>query len=415
LTPYFDALAREATVFEHCVAPMGTTSPSHATLFTGLYPTDHRVTSNRDRLPDSIPTLAAAFQKNGYATGAFVSLRSLIDTGGLERGFDRVDLYETRRADNNRRMVLVREGAATLASARSWLETVQREGRQPVFAWLHFYEPHSPYVPSPHSRERLKDYRGMYADGMDTISFGLGLWMASDEQTRALGALYDGRVQVADQLVGDLMDELRELQLLDDAIVVIAADHGQALGEHGLPGHGRGIWESVLEVPCLIWDARDRKARRIGDRVGLIDIAPTLLDLAGLPPLANVAGRSLVPALRDQPLPPAPYFASTQFVPSKEGGAPGEVDPRKPYEVAVYEGDLKLMHGDAGTALFDLSQDPKELSPLPESSRPDAYERLSVLALEHHRELKGTATDAAPAHEIPDEVAEGLRALGYTD
>jgi len=414
LTPNADAVAAEANVFEHCVAPMGTTSPSHATLFTGLNPTEHAVRSNRDRLPDSIPTLAAELQKAGYTTGAFVSLRSMIQTAGLDRGFDHVDRFEPKPGGKRGLTSLVREGAATLASAQSWFESVKQEGRQPFFAWLHYYEPHSPYVPSPYSREMLKDYRGKFADGVGVMVFGNGRWMDSEQETRALGVLYDGRVQVADQLVGELLEGLRELYLLDDAIVVITADHGQALGDHGLPGHGRGMWQSILEVPCLIWDGRDRRPYRISERVGLIDLTPTLLELAGLPALPNVSGRSLVPALRGDTLSPGRYYASTKVVASNKARAPVEIDPRKPYEIAIYEGDLKLMHGDAGTALFDLSRDPFEQSPLPVSTRGNAYERLFALVQDHFGE-EGTSADVAPSKDFPEEVLEGLRALGYTD
>ena len=130
--------------------------------------------------------------------------------------------------------------------------------------------------------------------------------------------------------------------------------------------------------------------------------------------MPNISGRSLVPALRGEALSPGRYYASTKVVAPHKARSPGKIDPQRPYEIAIYEGDLKLMHGDGGTALFDLSEDPSELSPLPVTARGNAYERLFAL-VKGHFGVERTAGDAAPSTDLPKEVVEGLRALGYTD
>jgi len=406
LTPTADALAREATVFENCVAPIGTTVPSHASLLTGLHPRTHGVRSNGARLPREFRTLAEILGEHGYHTGAFVSLGPMVTPGALDQGFDSVDAPDPAHSQAWRR------GSLTIHAAERWLEVVSREHRRPFFAWVHLYEPHSPYRPTAHSREALRHSASAFAAGISVPLFGLGLWMRSPEDLAAVQTLYDGQLQEADRLLGELLDSLKALGLLSNAVVVVAADHGQALGDHGHAGHGEALWQSVLHVPLLIWDGRSRTPRRVRERVGLVDLHPTLLELAGLAAPAATEGRSLAPALRGEPLAMRSYYAEI-----KRRRGPASRDKTffakepSPYDVAAFRGRFKFMHGDDASALFDLDSDSGEMRPLVRTQAPEAYDQLSRIASRYADSEPATG----PPAKIPESVAEGLRALGYAD
>jgi arylsulfatase A-like enzyme len=406
LTPNADALAREATVFENCIAPMGTTTPSHASLFTGLHPRTHGVRSNKAKLPAEFRTLAETLGENGYDTGAFVSFAPMLTLGALDRGFGSVDGPDPERGRASRR------GSLTIRAAQRWFEDVARNDRRPLFAWIHLYEPHGPYRPTSHSREKLRDSSSELAAGVSMPIFGLGAWMHRPQDRAAVHALYDGQLREADLLLGELLASMEQLGLLSNAVVVIAADHGQALGDHGHPGHGQSLWQSVLHVPLLVWDGRSRSPRRVRERVGLIDLHPTLLELAGLAVPAASEGRSLVPALRGEPLAAHSYYAEIKLT---RGPGPREKSffarGPPPYEVAAFRDRFKFMHGSDASALFDLATDSGETRPLDRAQAPDAYDRLSQQA-RHYADSQ----PASPAvQRIPESVAEGLRALGYAD
>ena len=185
-------------------------------------------------------------------------------------------------------------------------------------------------------------------------------------------------------------------------------------------GHQSALSNSILRVPLVIWDGRGPGRARIEERVGLVDLAPTLLELAGVAAPAGLDGRSLVPVLRGERLGPRPYFGSVRLGPRrKPKNALVEAVRKKmetrlgefEYDTAVYEGALKLLVGPEKRALFDLSKDPRELSPLSQKDHAASYDRLGAL-------VGSFRNPGQPAREpvpVSDEVREQLRALGYTE
>ena len=197
-----------------------------------------------------------------------------------------------REAGNDDPALIVRE-------AVKWIASVDPD--QPVFAYLHFMGPHNPYRPPlPYALamsaeapvERLVDPPHNW-DGRDALS---------EADRRQMIAQYDGEVLWHDDYFGKLLDQLRQLGRLDDAVVVVLADHGESFGTHDSWGHQAGLFDSVVQIPLVFWRSADtqQRDRRIGVPVSLLDVAPTLIDLAGAPAPATFEGRSLVPWLRGE-------------------------------------------------------------------------------------------------------------------
>ncbi len=291
-TPRLDTLARDGVVFEDVYSHCPLTLPAHASLFTGLLPPHHGVRDNLGfALDPSRRTLAARYHAAGVATGGAVSAYVLRRATGIGAGFDWFDdaipIDTTRRGLGEQQ----RDGAITVEAVSSWIEA---RGGQRFFAFLHLYEPHTPYTPPPAYRD--------------------------------LGHPYDGEIAYADELVGRLVDRLAARGLLDRAIVAVTSDHGEGLGDHGEAEHGLFIYRESVRVPWILrLPGRRGAGTRVNGVVAQADIAPTLLDLSGLE-ARGMDGVSRRAALAGTPVAARPVYSETLFlqrwVESQAGGAP---------------------------------------------------------------------------------------------
>ncbi len=186
-------------------------------------------------------------------------------------------------------------------------------------------------------------------------------------------------------------------------LVVLASDHGEALGEHDAIGHGWILWQPVLHVPLIIRVPEARTPKRIAGRVGLIDVTPTILDLLGVPIPQNLAGRSLAAALRGEPLAPRRYFAEVRSLGEQQFDEAPDVD-----HFAVFDSNLKAIWSEGSFRFFDLVQDPEELDGgAPDPDDPRHRELVRLLA------AYWLSVQESPASELEAEDIEELRALGY--
>jgi arylsulfatase A-like enzyme/Tfp pilus assembly protein PilF len=362
-TPNFDRLAREGVLFEQAMTPVPLTLPSHATMFTGQIPSRHGVRVNGAYvLPPSAETLAEAFGRAGYQTGAFVSAFVLHRQFGLAQGFD---AYDDSLVDE-------RSGLLTTARALRWLD--RRDPQRPFFLWVHFFDPHTPWTPA-------RAYRSL-----------------------PLPSPYDQEIAAADGSLGEILDWLRARRLLDRTLVAVVGDHGEGLGDHGEAEHGLFLYREAVHVP---WVMRLPGAKPAGTRlttlVGTIDLAPTLCELAGLPPLAAVSGVSLRGVLRGGPEPERRgVLLETSYPRESFGWAPlrGLRTPEWSW--------IRAPHSE----LYRLTDDPDERTNLAagESKTAGALDRWMS---EQFRAEEGAATNPAQAGEVPAEVAERLSSLGY--
>jgi arylsulfatase A-like enzyme len=402
-TPSLERFAEQGVRFALAYAPTSTTGPSHATLFTSLYPITHRVVKNGRVLVPAHVTLAERLRERGWATAGVVSSYVLDARFGWAQGFDVWDddfdaATATVRNESWEGVeveVFDRTADATTQHALAWLDG-PREHDRPFFLFVHYFDPHSPWVPPAELARRFPPAA------------------APTGGLRVLKARYDAEIAFADQQIGALLDALEERGLAENTLVAITADHGEGLMQHGHLLHGAQIYEEQVRVPLLLrWPGRLPAGRVIEGAVSLIDLAPTLLELAGVPPAANGAmqGRSLVPVLeaRERIDPLLPIFLFRQHY--EHGFDSGTPVAGEQYGVRL--GDWKLILGpEEGTRqLFDVARDPRE--------RSDRAAEEPSLVAELERRIAAWRAEYTRAETAPDAISpedlERLRALGYVE
>ncbi|MFH1279098.1 MAG: sulfatase [Candidatus Eisenbacteria bacterium] len=399
LTPHMDRLAREGTLFADCVSPVPSTSPSHATILSGLLPVTHGLRENGAELSPDVPLLAEAFREGGYRTAAFVSGFPLLGRFGFDRGFD---LYDDRLSDGfttreGRTQGTERVGRKTVDAFLRWLD----EADGPFFAWVHLFDPHAVYgAPRPFQRMYYsgsgeRDPSNTSLEGIDLPPY---LMLPGVTDVRFPVALYEGEVAYADHQIGRLLRGLEERGLLDRALLVFTADHGESMTEHGYHfGHSHFLYEPSLRVPLVFrWQGKVPAGSIVEEPVSLTDLLDTILDLAGLGPAVSGEGSSLAPALA--------------------GGTPVErtiILERPPMESGLLfgarRGPWKYMRtGEGVEELYHLDDDPGELRNLAGANP----ERASILRDEVIRKIGEGGIERPP---IDEETRERLRSLGYVD
>jgi len=265
LTPTLDRLAAEGLRGDTVYAHVPLTLPSHTAIMTGAYPHVNGVRDNGSfRFDGTRATLASTLKGAGYRTGAFVASFVLDARFGLNSGFDVYDDRYGSRPAGGDLSVVERPAGVVLDAAVSWMASAQ----QPWFAWAHLYDPHEPYDPPEPFRSRF----------------------ASDP--------YAGEIAFADDRLGQALDELSRRGLLANTLVIVAADHGESLGEHQERTHGLFAYDSTLRVPLIVWAPAAVRPGVLRGPVQLVDVMPTVLDLVGVP--AEVPnGRSVWPFARE--------------------------------------------------------------------------------------------------------------------
>lgn len=266
LTPNLDAVAKQGVVFTRAYSHVPITTASHATILTGTYPQFNRANDFGVPLSSSLPYLPELLRSQGYHTGAFVGsliLDPLDGTApGFERGFEVYDAgFHVRRHGTDRYKSVERRASDVVNHALAWLSQIPKG---PFFLWVHLYDAHDPYDPPPPFKIRF----------------------ASQP--------YDGEIAYADSEVGKLLDELRKHDLYDGTLIAVMADHGESLGAHGENTHGIFLYDETLHVPLLFKLPAGRDAgRRIETRARLVDVAPTILQEAGMSIPKEMQGESL--------------------------------------------------------------------------------------------------------------------------
>jgi choline-sulfatase len=282
--PGFDRIAREGLVFENAASVAPTTLPAHASLLTGTSPLEHWVHDNVGfRLRQDLPTLASTLKARGYRTGGFVGSFILNSKFGLARGFD---VYSDEMPERGLRE---RRGESVLEEALAWIGAQKTE---PFFAFLHFYDPHRPYDPPPPFAPNVAGL-----DAADTLD-----------------AQYRGEISYVDSLLQRLLAFLDAGGLSGSTVLVVTADHGESLGEHGEDTHGLFLYQSTLHVPLLIRAPAIRQGQRVGALVRTIDIAPTALELLGVEAPSTFEGVSFVSTAGELKTQDVEAYAET-FVP----------------------------------------------------------------------------------------------------
>lgn len=393
LTPKITELSSRSAVFTNASSVSNATSAGVAGFLTGLYPNRSGVISNDHIVNPKVPTLAAILSNAGFTTAGFVANPVVGPGYGFEQGFDSYELLPRPRDSRTAR------ASAVNLRAMEWLGSVDPNGR--AFLWLHYMEPHGPYQPME-----------ICADEFDIDAFGdpmeVELLPEGDRSGRGgvpdyqyIGfdpAPTDGRdyllryaaeVRCVDAGIGEILDHLDEIRLLDDAVVVISADHGEALiDNHGFFfSHGNGLTQDQVAVPLVVHAPGDESVT-IDRPVSTVDIVPTVLALLGLEIPDHLDGSNLL------------------------GPDTHPVFSIRSVETSVRDGRWKYIQPKQQKTglLFDLTDDPAELNNLAAT-----HKKLVRTMRGHLKELDGRSVLAPPVNrrEVDDETREELRALGY--
>lgn len=362
-TPTLDRLATQGLVFEHAHAHNVVTLPSHVNILTGLYPYQHGVRDNTGfRLDSSIPTVATWLKERGYATGAFVGAFPLDSRFGLARGFD---VYDDRYPKGKTSLdfeMPERPAPEVIAAARKWY--AQNAGR-PRFLWVHLYDCHAPYRPRPPFAERYRDNP------------------------------YLGEVAAVDEALKPLLDPFLDGQA-PPTLVLVTADHGEALGDHEELTHGLFAYEATLHVPLVVWRRGAVAPGKSQAAAGHVDIAPTILAAAGIALPSNLPGISLLDGKAGVARRTDLSYFEAYSTAYNRGWAPLR---------GMLGGSLKFVDLPL-PELYDLASDPAETRNLIASERDRARPLRAALPAESEF---GAATRGSGTAE---EVAR-LRSLGY--
>jgi arylsulfatase A-like enzyme len=413
ISPNLDRLASEAVVYENCIAQSPWTKPSVASMITSLYPQVHGLTNHEGKywgdqspgrrtgiLPDQAQTLAEGLSAAGYVTGGFVSNPWVTRAYGFAQGFDHYDESGTVAWDRADRLI---------GAAREWIESLPED--RPFFVYLHFMDVHAPYG-GPKS-----DYDAL----IDSASLGMGrrlrraqapdkLWRniehrptwATDEMRlneKYWRARYASGVRSMDRRLAELFEFLGESPTLEQSVVVVTSDHGEELFDNFGWSHGQNLYEHQLRVPLLIRrPGAEGGGSRVTGIVELLDLMPTLLELGGAEPVALAQGRALI----------------ATDAGANERVAFATATQRAPGLFAVRTARYKLHHDiETGQSqLFDLERDPGERNDVAESEPAIVETLLGRLQAHLSESLAGGTLDAESA-EMPEDLQERLKALGY--
>jgi len=410
--PFFRSLAEQSTVFTKAYSNSSWTSPSVASLFTSRYASQHHIVTLRSRLADEEIRLAESLKEGGYRTAALTT-NLLVGSPGFQKGFDYFEYIVPVGDEAKSRAPALQERLAI------WLSAPAADAAKPLFLYLHYLEPHVPYQPPLSAMAVARKIRPRKGDAatIDPRLLGVG----PDGRQEDLRDLYAAEIIDLDRSLDALFGILKRTGVLDDAVVVFVADHGEEFLEHDIIGHGNSLFDKVIHIPFMIHLPGQLTTVLESRPVSLVDVAPTLLELAGIPTPATFEGESLKPhlgggfwpelgrwvdrTLELMPWTAGPHAYSELFPVSKD-------TPSSPssHRRAMMDSRYKAVSSaDESLRVYDLERDPMEQTALP----PDPYPVADLLRRFAPRAGVTDPPDTEP--QLDDRTRERLRALGYTE
>ncbi|RMF94771.1 MAG: tetratricopeptide repeat protein [Candidatus Schekmanbacteria bacterium] len=368
-TPNINRIAQEGILFSNAASAAPITLPSHSSIMTGLFPINHGARDNSIYiLPEENTTLAEVFKEKGFNTAGIVSTFILDSQYGINQGFDFFD-DKFLNPEQKGRLPVQRKGIETATVAIDWLE--ENAKKKPFFMWVHFYDPHADYNPP-------EPYKTAYIDN-----------------------LYLGEVAYTDMCIGMIIKELKKLDLYDDTLFVITADHGESLGEHGEQTHGIFIYDGTIHVPLIIRDPTSSiRGKKIDTQVRLVDIFPTVLELMGIDYKGETDGVSVAGFFEGKEVDENPSYCEAEI-------------PKSFYWNALkgirFDG-WKYIFG-KNKELYNLKDDPSERINLIEKESSKAKQLFTIL--KRIVANKRTFKKESNIKPLDEETIEKLKALGY--
>jgi len=371
-TPAIDSFARRGVKFDRCMATTPLTLPSHTSILTGTLPLFHGVRDNGGFVvPEELKTMAEVFKEQDYATAAFVGAYVLDSKWGLGQGFDYYfDRFDLSKFEKISLGTVQRPANAVIDEALKWLDGHKEDK---FFAWIHLYDPHTPYEPP-------SPYDAQYPNHP-----------------------YLGEIAFTDSQINRLWNYLEDAGLIDNLILVFTSDHGESLGQHQEATHGFFVYQEAIHVPLIFVTPIARfQGLAVSQVVSLIDIMPTMLEMAGFPVPAEVQGKSLLPRFFRPSRDEDSYAYAETFYPRFHFGWS---------ELRTLQNRRYKLILAPQPELYDLEKDPRELKNLAEAER-------SLLTDLEKRASKFMAAASQNALEldyrkIDEETRAKLAALGY--
>jgi len=373
-TPNIDSFASEGVLFSNAASTVPFTLPAHSSILTGLYPPGHGVRENVGyTLDDSIPTLAEVVSEGGWNTAGFVSAFVLDGRWGIGRGFDHYfDDFDLAEFDTANLSSVQRSGDVTISEAVRWIDGRPQDA--PFFLWLHLYDPHDPYTPP-------EPFKSQYP-----------------------GRPYDGEVAYTDSLIGEFRQALEERGLLASSLVILTADHGEGLGDHGEASHGFFVYDTTIHVSLIVRPPTAAEVGRVVDSaVSHVDIFPTILDAVDLSAPKRVHGQSLLPVIAGENIELDRGVYSESLYPLLHyGWAPLR---------AIRTDNRKLISAPR-PEVFNFVADPREQRDL-SLEQPGVTGELEKRLTDLRAKIESDAPTAGAAPDIDPETLAQLQALGY--
>ena len=405
ITPSIDDLAKKGVIFADAIAQASLTTPSHASILTGTYVRTHGSGDNCQFMYDSVPTMAEILKNSGYITAAFVSgypLKS--DCCGIDRGFE-VFNDQFSRLEPFRHLIISRvldqldvskndcsEQKAENANAKA-LYWLKKNYKKKFFLWIHYYDPHTPYVPPRRFKDMYSsDYKGRVHGNQDDLQ---NWHEANPEDVSEMVSLYKGEVSYTDNQIGVLLSELERLDLVKNTIIVFTSDHGEGLSEHGHYFDHRTLYDHDIKVPLVLSGHNILpEGKLVKKQVQSIDIVPTILDLLDIPISEGVEGSSLLNLIfrNDSNWPEESYSERREYV-------------------SLRTPSWKLILSENGAAeLYDLEKDDQETQNV-FNVKNDVTSKLLKKLSEYER--KENRNETRKKSKMTEETKEKLRSLGY--
>jgi arylsulfatase A-like enzyme/Flp pilus assembly protein TadD len=369
-TPNIDSLAKNGVLFERAVTQAPLTQPSHASIFTGKNPNVHGVrdTGGFVLRPSSV-TMATILHNQGWDTAGFIGSTVLKSSFGFNQGFA---IYDDQMPRSNKEAGYARAASrpakVVVDHAIAWLKT---RSTQPFFVWLHFYDPHEPYNPP-------EQFRRKYP-----------------------GDLYDGEIAFTDQQLGRFLDAVKKKSPVDKTMIVVLADHGEGLGQHGEYNHGIFLYDSTIRIPWIMAGPGVPAGVRVEQQAREIDVLPTILALLGEKPSNAIQGTSMVPAFSGKPVPAIYSYEETLFPKINLGWSPLR---------GVHTAHWMYVRAPK-PELYDLDQDPGELKNVI-GAHPREYRELDA-QLKKLSDIGGAGSETVAGSQMDQQTVEQLRSLGY--
>ena len=409
-SPFLDLLASNGVLFENAFASTSATTPSHASIFTTLYPIQHKVLRNGYRLDDSFYTIAEFLKENGYLTGAVVSTDYHFIASNLHQGFDYFNEPQTNQEFR------YRSAEESVNKSIKYLESMPKKGK--LFFWLHVFDPHHPYL----SRSSYLDAIGRGINDQALTEFllqkqriGLSVYGSSRKEMLNIVSRYDAEIRYVDAQIERLYKHVKELGLNSRALWIITSDHGEGLGNHNTLRHGNQIYNEQLKAPLIFYSAdRKFKNQRVSELVELIDIFPTVISL--IKDRQNrfgteIQGSSLLPLLQSSlPMSESNRYAFGHRTKMKEEFK-GAEDYRPGEEFSLQNLNFKYIYRTEGKdEFFSLRNDPYETKNLMNEDIPEKDFFRELLLKKSNQFQKDRKIHPKT---VDPETIEKLQSLGY--